>query len=441
MSYHFSHFYKLDTTESIDDYMREMFEDVLSNCHSGTKELFLNVTPEKTDVQKHTNNLQTFVDECKKKFPQLKIFMIFNKPMIENQEINFKNVDGMLVLDLYVLSVYDNMISMKENPSWNPINKKILFPTRRSSTLHRIGLLKRLFDRGMRNDIIWSLNDYRNASVLGLTPTEYINQCLENLPGMSFDEVKRFIRDNTKTIVDQDEGHKKASDYGFSVDPNFFTSHIGQIVTETFFDEAGPHHMSEKTWSAMSRHLPFVLFAQEGVVDRLKKMGFHTFDDIDVSTNIYKVIRDLRTLLRNGVDPMIFFQRRSHCDRFRGFYKSFKDPSWPEDVSWQDLKVLPIDTQEEIITNFFSEEEIRTAIRFQSLIHSVVHFKEAVINRKNEVEKMVKQNVKRFSSLGKECQSTVKRFISHNTIELDYSEFIKNLYEQPSWYGSNVTVK
>jgi hypothetical protein len=149
----------------------------------------------------------------------------------------------------------------------------------------------------------------------------------------------------------------------------------------------------------------------------------------DASSTMNQKITEVLT---DGIDPTIFFQTSYHVDRFPKFYEDFKDESWPKEIRWDNIKTLPINTQAEIIDNFFSAEEIQWALRIQTTINRITFFKQSLLKNKEKVKMMIEHNFKKFHELGENYVSDIKRFLRKNNIDLDYLGFLELLYEKPT---------
>lgn len=454
----FIHFWLLQSSESdkeLSEYWQEKLKKTLSQCKDDTKSLILDVTPELIDMRTQIENLQNFIDQVKHARPELKIFLIFNESIVENVDLKFDKVDDILCLD-YLLLVYFSMLSKKTPyfiPSWNPDNDKLLFLIRRPFGQHRIGLLRRLFDLGMKNDLKWSLSTFEiGKNHFLLPPDKFVERCSSFLPGMTTEEVREFIEKNSKIIGDNvglviGETLESAGDCSSTNSEQTITemydSVLGEIVSETMFNISQPIFITEKTFKAIAHHMPFIIVGQEKIDEHLRNMGFYTFDIDDISSALnQKIIEILNNtsstmnqkiieILNDGIDPTIFFQTSYHVDRFPKFYEEFKDENWPIEISWDNIKALPINIQAEIIEGFFSVDEIRLALRLHTIINRISSFKDSLLKNKEKVKMMTEHNFKKFHELGEKYISNIMRFLTKNNIDLDYLGFLELLWEKP----------
>jgi hypothetical protein len=224
--------------------------------------------------------------------------------MVENVDLAFDNVDDILCIELHLLLVYTAILtgSIPCNPPlWNESNDKLLMLCRRPFGEHRIGLLRRLLDLGMENDLKWSLigidsnreySGFNHQNYFLTTPDEYITQCLEFLPGMSEADVRKFIEKNSRTFGTI----TNATNTDGNGIEDMYSSVIGEIVSETHNIFTHPVFLTEKTFKSIANHMPFLIAGCPGGEKRLKNMGFQTFDiDNTVSILDQKII----TLLKN----------------------------------------------------------------------------------------------------------------------------------------------
>jgi len=426
------HFWLLQSIysdEELLNYWQEQLEETLTQCGNNTTSLILDVTPELIDMKYQSNNLQNFVNQIKIVNPQLKIFLIFNKAMVEQTELSFNNVDDIICIDYYLLIVYNRMLSAGiNNKQWNLDNDKILFLNRRPFDIHRVGLLRRLIDLGMKNDLKWSLPDIATAqNIFGMTVNRIVEQFLLFLPNMTNQEAKNFIEKNSKTIDNkfnnQIDRKKLIAD-----SEELYSSVLGEIVSDTQYLIPTPIFLTEKIFKPIANHIPFIYVGQPDAEKYLKNMGFHTFS---INNTISMSDQKIEKLLENGPVSDIFFTTSFHADRFKDFYKDFKDPSWPADIEWNTINKLPVKFQVEVIESFFTATEIKQMIRLHETIQRIVCFKEMLVNNKEEVNARVEHNVKRFNELGEQNMSAIKQFLIKNNIELDIPNFFE-LFTSPA---------
>ena len=418
--------------EGLDNYWQQQVEETLAQCSNDTSSLFLNTALEIIDINKQTSYLQNFVNQVKTANPQIKIFLVFNKAMVNQSELSFENVDDILCLDTYFLLLYYKILTgIKTVEQWNPDNDKLLLLIRQPFETHRVGLLRRLLDAGMENDLKWSLPDIdtiiRDFSFK--TADEVVDAFLQYLPGMSNKEVKDFLEKNSKFHGKKYNSIQEHRDRVFNTGyEDLYSSVIGEIVSETHFILRKPLLITEKIPKPIANHTPFMVVGQPDIEKYLISMGFYTFD-FDNTKSIAE--QSVKTLIENNLDPAIFFQTAFHTNRFKEFYNEYKDPSWPEDIEWNTINKLPINFQIEIIEAFFDVSEMQDSLRFKQLIQRIVSFKETLLNNKEEVSKRVEHNAKRFNQVGEQNMSDIKQLLTKNNIELDPMTFTRMLFSTP----------
>ena len=431
------HFWLLQSIysdEELLNYWQEQLEETLSQCSNNTTSLILDVTPELIDMKYQTNNLQNFVNQVKIVNPQLRIFLIFNKAMVEETDLSFDNVDDIICIDTYLLYIYNKkLFNDGAINQWKSDNDKLLLLVRRAFGIHRVGLLRRLLDLGMENDLKWSLPDIASAQTFTFrTEDEVVDKFLQFLPGMTEQEAKDFIEKNNKvigrwgnSILEADQSFKEQA---YSQNEELYSSVLGEVVSDTEYAIPTPIFLTEKIFKPIANHIPFIHVGQPGAEKHLKTMGFRTFD---FSNTTSMVEQSVNTLIKNNLDPVIFFQTSYHTDRFKDFYKDFKDPSWPADIEWNTINKLPVKFQVEVIESFFTTTEIKQMIRLYETIQRIVCFKEMLLNNKEEVNAKVKHNAKRFNELGEQNMSAIRQFLNKNNIKLDYLTFVEMLFIPP----------
>ena len=429
----FIHFWLLPTIadKEILTYWKQQLEETLSQCSNDTRSLFLNTSQEVIDVKKQTNNLQNFVNQVKTANPQIKIFLIFDRRMVEQTELSFENVDDILCLDPYFLWIYYEILTGgKTIEQWNPDNDKLLLLMRRPFEVHRVELLRQLLDAGMENDLKWTLPDIatliRDFSFK--TADDVIDNFLQVLPGLNRKEAKDFVEKNSNFIGKKYNSIQEQRGTVLSEYEELYSSVIGEIVSETVYIQPKPIFITEKTVKPIANHTPFIVVGQPDIEKYLRNMGFCTFEFDNTKT---MTEQSVKTLIENNLDPAIFFQTAFYINRFKDFYNNFKDPSWPENIKWNTINTLPINFQVEIIENFFSRFEIQHLLRFHQTIQQIVSFKETLLNNKEEVSKRVEHNAKRFNQVGEQNMSDIKQLLTKNNIELDPMTFTRMLFSTP----------
>ena len=174
-----------------------------------------------------------------------------------------------------------NTIPLPSEWTWQ--NKKGLFLTGQLNRYNRIGLLKKLYDSNLLDNMIWTFPspELQKDQVLKYfgddVPNDFdgfFNFCSEHA---IIDPVKRIVTGRTlcwtSWLLD---GYKST---------NF------SIVSESLGD-----HVTEKTYVAMSFRHPFIIPNKPKLVKELKELGFKTFENylpykeyVDIEDNITRI--------------------------------------------------------------------------------------------------------------------------------------------------------
>lgn len=169
-----------------------------------------------------------------------------------NVEVHYINGIG--------LTAYHDIVHLKKcqlNLTWKPHNR-FLFLTGKWNKTNRFPLFKKLLDRGVLNDCIYSL----------FLPEEHEYHKYNNNP------------DNTNTQL---VGHTPAVPFNHIV-----YEHTGfRLISETEYDTDLGHlykdgldpWLTEKTWITMMNKHPFIIAGQKGTLSKLKTMGYKTFEE------------------------------------------------------------------------------------------------------------------------------------------------------------------
>ena len=164
----------------------------------------------------------------------------------------------------------------KINPIWNPNAEQFLFLTGKPYKPQRIGLLYKLYQRGLLTKCNYSL-----FSEHGLK--EASRKVIPNITDEEFDE---FVQKHSRN-PDNIDYFKQPGDMhygGVPYDSSLYTNSLFRLVSETGMDLPKPY-ITEKTWLTVLNRSPFILAGDKNSCNYLQSLGFATFDKIfDITT-------------------------------------------------------------------------------------------------------------------------------------------------------------
>jgi len=154
-----------------------------------------------------------------------------------------------------------------------PKSKDFLCLNRRVST-HKYNLLKRLWERGLLENTMWSW-------VATMFDDKLINEEFKNKNGLNRGNSIQLEGD-----VMYGSGLQFADEYLYTINPMWYYSSKVDIVNETHLNKKDVIHHTEKTFKPMYLGMPFITNATKNHLHCLGKLGFKTFESvIDESYN------------------------------------------------------------------------------------------------------------------------------------------------------------
>jgi hypothetical protein len=170
----------------------------------------------------------------------------------------------------------------KFNTNWNSKAKKPLLLTGKSSKENRIGLLAVLLENKLLDKIEYSFfpqNEFNKLS----------KKIFSKYTNYSFTHFKKHYKrspDNIKVLETPHQSHY--SGYPFSA--KIFKNTIFSIISETDFNGIPEHiDVTEKTYKTIANKHPFIVAAQPYFLQRLKELGFFTFEEFQLNSSYDKI--------------------------------------------------------------------------------------------------------------------------------------------------------
>jgi len=154
-----------------------------------------------------------------------------------------------------------------------PKSKDFLCLNRRVST-HKYNLLKRLWERDLLENTMWSW-------VATMFDDKLINEEFKNKNGLNRGNSIQLEGD-----VMYGSDLQFADEYLYTINPMWYYSSKVDIVNETHLNKKDVIHHTEKTFKPMYLGMPFITNATKNHLHCLGKLGFKTFESvIDESYN------------------------------------------------------------------------------------------------------------------------------------------------------------
>ena len=308
--------------------------------------------------------------------------------------------DHILYVPYFMITVFNRIFNIGKIPvikNWNSDANKFLFLSGKPQKQHRIRMLYKIINAGLKDCLEWSF----------FMPQGAREVCHALLPELTLDEFNKFVEDHIRSPDDisvfmmDDSLHYS----GIPFDPTLFKNSLFQVVSECYWEHPGPAGLwaTEKTWISMVNKQPFILVSDTGSLAKLTEWGFRTFtkylkipnydtieDDeqrlnavleniehwnlnihkhtdairADVSYNYahYTSIVEIQSqriqsfLSEIGVfkkmHDVIPFYDHTQNQRWSNFYNNIKDDSWPACEYEEAFYTLPIHIQKECIDVF-----------------------------------------------------------------------------------------
>ena len=175
-------------------------------------------------------------------------------------------------IDYFLWRTYDKIVLQKKsktNVKWNSEADKFLLLTGKPNRPHRLRLL-------------WKLSNFLNKAIWSLHVNDSIkNECRKLIPELDKTQFEDFITKNTNNPDKIQVTYQEQSLHygGIPYDEKIFAQSLFRIISETNFNENDNPWITEKTWLTILNKVPFILAGDQGSLDKLKSLGFKTFEE------------------------------------------------------------------------------------------------------------------------------------------------------------------
>ena len=177
------------------------------------------------------------------------------------------------------------------NPSWNHSANKALFLPGKAEKFHRVGLLAKLYEHKLLDQLEWSFYTEKGIE----------ERCRKVLNHYSDYNFKKFLKTCVKDLdpIKRQMQYNTSHYQGFPYDVKLYENSCLSIISETEFHRIpdGYQWITEKTWRTIANRHPFVMASSPGTLAKLKSFGFRTFENYMVESE-YDQILDNSTRLQ-----------------------------------------------------------------------------------------------------------------------------------------------
>jgi hypothetical protein len=209
-----------------------------------------------------------------------------------------------------LLAYYPVWINHHPNVTvWNPISNKGLMLLGKCEKIHRIGFLKKFYEKNSLDSIEWAANF-----------TNQYDLIKEKFFTDYSDEEFKIFSDTCNRTLDIPINHpsypKNSNEsfqhLGFPYDHTLYCKTAFSVILESeyYSDPEGMPWISEKTWRAIANKHPFIMVGSTDNIPVLKNMGFKTFEEylsIEDYYSLLTVTQDIHTSLDAIVTNTIEF--------------------------------------------------------------------------------------------------------------------------------------
>ena len=214
-------------------------------------------------------------------------------------------------LDYFLVKTFIKIIEdvHPTNLNWNHSADKALFLMGKAEKAHRFGLLARLYEHRLLDQLEWSF--YADQGI--------IERCRKMLPHYSDYNFKKFLNICVRDLdpIEKQMQYSTSHYGGFPYDVSLYENTCLSIISETEFHRvpAGYEWITEKTWRAIANRHPFVMASSPGTLSKLKSFGFRTFENYMIESE-YDQIVDEDKRLDAVVNNVKYFMntRHNHID-------------------------------------------------------------------------------------------------------------------------------
>lgn len=408
---------------SLNNYLQNKFNDISRSLRLQSYDtLILSIVYETGDSVYWEDGLQKFLVQLKKNFT-IEIVLIFDdwfKPF----GLEFDCVDEIFYFNFLIYKIYITLIVEKFTEpvaDWDYKEKNVLFMTGKTNKIQRTRLLYKLLNSKIKHCLTWSY----------FPEIQDIVESMRFLEDISSEEQKRFLSIACKKL-DNNYG-TFAGLTGIKFDPLIYAKSLFQIISETDFDRPLSFpFITEKVWLSIVNKRPFIVAGELFYLKKLQQLGIRTFDQYLPIPNYDDPDSEkfLEYSQESGRTGKFFNQQE--IKNWQDFYRSYRDPSWPEDIKYDEIYLLPKQIQQEVMANYLPGIQSWGEIRLDAIVENAVFFKQNMSKFAVEVQKDIEHNFKRFLELGKYNQNKLENLCLRKNLRC------KNSYDVFEWFTNGI---
>lgn len=254
----------------------------------------------------------------------LKHFIILDGSY-DNHQIEINN--NILFFNWSLIFTYWNLFVLNHPyvPKYQPSSNLGLFLTGKPNKQHRVGLLKKFYERKKLDTLIWSFNVHESIKN-SIREDFFSNYSLE-----SFDT---FIKECSKNL-DIEYTNPTFVHLGFPYDHTLYNKTGFSLISETKIDGFTDRPLiTEKTWRTISNHHPFIMLGPSHNLRWLKDKGFRTFEEYipvryndiwDIDKRMDSIVTSSVYLSKNIISKNKLLLEQDTAHNFRVFKQMGKE--------------------------------------------------------------------------------------------------------------------
>ena len=219
------------------------------------------------------DNLHQAVTVVESEFPHRQLVWILPESIFFQNlsQIDTWNIEYVL-LEIDLIQTYFQTEIFKTNTNnthWNSNADKFLFLTGKPNKTNRVKLLYQMYQQGLLKYAVWSFFtnpdlDKQNQKILStVTPCEY-QQFVNDCQGSADSHIARTRHQNM--LLD-----------GTKFDPKIYQQTLFRVISETQMNRQSI--ITEKTWTTIANHHPFIMAGSTGLLEFLSYKGFETYTE------------------------------------------------------------------------------------------------------------------------------------------------------------------
>ncbi len=226
------------------------------------------------------------------------------------------NVPGFGIIKDFNYNLHLAYLSYKDNrhllKPWNPNATKFLFLGGVPDRPNRINLMEKFYKSGLLKDAVWSffkpwtteqkvwcrnaLSNYSDKEY-----NDFLDYCENKIDDMYLNS-KEYGTSNANFDYNNCEWFKNPS----WIDPQVFANTLLSVVSEgNSYKGHSSKFLTEKTWRVFAQRHPYILAANDEMMEYVKSLGFKTFNssnDLDSIVESVKIFLEQRPDVTNDVE-------------------------------------------------------------------------------------------------------------------------------------------